>query len=58
MAKNSFATVSALLGKPVFPVAKQRESDEYVAWKQEAFVEYAKKTPYPGTTSAEQPASR
>ena len=53
---GSFATVSALLGKPVFPVAKQRESDEYVAWKQEAFAEYAKKAPYPGTPSAPQTA--
>ena len=52
IAGGSFATVSALLGKPVFPVAKQRESDEYVAWKQEAFVEYAKKAPYPGSQPA------
>lgn len=54
---SAFATVAALFGKIVWPLwAKKRESDEFVVWKQEAFVEYAKTTPYPGTLAGEQPA--
>lgn len=54
---SAFATVAALFGKSFWPLwAKKRESDEFVLWKQEAFVEYAKTTPYPGTLAGEQPA--
>lgn len=54
----SFGTVAALLGRRAWPWDRKAESEEYVVWKQRAFVEYAKKAPYPGTPAAQQPAVR
>ena len=48
----SFGTVAVLLGRPAWPWDRKAESDEFVVWKQQAFVEYAKKSAYPGTPAA------
>ena len=55
---SGFATVAALIGKPVAPWTKKTDSDEFVVWKQQAFVQYAKKVPYPGTPAARQTGNR
>ena len=55
---SSFGTVAVLLGRPAWPWDRKAESDEFVVWKQRAFAEYAKKTPYPGTPAARQPTGR
>lgn len=54
----TFGTVAVLLGRPAWPWDRKAESDEFVVWKQKAFVEYAKRAPYPGTPAAQQPAVR
>lgn len=55
---SALATVATLLGKSGLPWTGKFLSDESVLWKQEAFAEYAKRAPYPGTSSAQQPAGR
>ena len=55
---SALATVATLLGKSGLPWTGKFLSDESVLWKQEAFAEYAKRAPYPGTSSAQQAVDR